>query len=186
LFGEYGDPYWSTYTSNRAAFNVIKLRPRVLAGVVELQLTTSLVGQRMRLPVILGPTGGLPIDAGEVAEAAAVRDLGTVLVRASGSAASAENLAAVAPQHWWQQVSIHVDRAITEWQVRNAVELGAGALVLTVSNTGDTRYRHHHVPFVGPVSDLSAASADLRILTGQRVSCTTQARVGAMLTGCGR
>ena len=33
LFGDIGDPYWSTHTSNRAAFERVKLCPRVLTGV---------------------------------------------------------------------------------------------------------------------------------------------------------
>jgi len=162
LFGEHGNPNWSTYTSNRASFNAVKLRPRVLTGVADPHLSTSLLGRRLSFPVIVGPTGGLPGNAGELAQARAARTAGTVLVLSSVATTPAEEVAAAADGHWWQQVFLYRDRSVTEWQVRNAIELGAGAIVLTVSNTGDTDYRHKAVPvpYTGPDPEVTRRFVD--------------------------
>jgi isopentenyl diphosphate isomerase/L-lactate dehydrogenase-like FMN-dependent dehydrogenase len=55
-------------------------------------------------------------------------------------------------ERWWQQVFVYRDRGLTEWQVRNAVELGASAIVLTVSCSGDIQF-HQTVRFPTPGSD---------------------------------
>ena len=133
-YGTHGDPNWSTYTSNRAAFHALKLRPRVLTGVGEPELATTLLGQPLSMPVIVGPTGVMK-DGGELATAPAARDAGTVYVLSAIPTAAMEDVAAVAGP-WWQQVFVYRDRALTEWQVRRAAEHGASALVLTVTCTG--------------------------------------------------
>jgi isopentenyl diphosphate isomerase/L-lactate dehydrogenase-like FMN-dependent dehydrogenase len=54
-----------------------------------------------------------------------------------------DDIVAAATGPWFQQVWILDDRRIVEWQVRRAEELGASAIVLTVSNAGDT---FHTIP----------------------------------------
>src|SRR5579863_2450562 len=44
--------------ANRAAFCDIKLRPRVLRGVANIDLSTEILGQRVCAPVAIAPTGG--------------------------------------------------------------------------------------------------------------------------------
>src|SRR5215211_6599477 len=45
-----------TVAENCAAFRRIKLRPRVLVDVAARDLSTEILGQRIALPVLLGPT----------------------------------------------------------------------------------------------------------------------------------
>jgi 4-hydroxymandelate oxidase len=150
-YGEHGDPNWSTYTSNRAGFNALKLRPRVLTGVVEPRLATTLLGQPLSLPVIVGPTGLIHEDPlGEPATARAANNAGTLLALSSIPTMPVPEVAAAADR-WWQQVFVYRDRAMTQWQVKNAIELGASAIVLTVTCTGDMTY-HQILRFPTPAA----------------------------------
>jgi 4-hydroxymandelate oxidase len=148
LYGEYGDPNWSTYTSNRAALNALKLRPRVLTGIGEPRLATDVLAESLSMPVVIGPTaslGDLDPDA-ELGTVRAAGAAGTLFVLSSFSSVPAADVARAATGPWWQQVFVYRDRALTEWQVRSAVELGAGAIVLTVSNAGEM-WHHQTVRF---------------------------------------
>src|SRR5690242_7751212 len=56
-FGKIGHPLWITETNNVAAFDRYYLRPRVLTGVSAPDLSVDVLGERISLPVMLGPTG---------------------------------------------------------------------------------------------------------------------------------
>jgi 4-hydroxymandelate oxidase len=107
----------------------------------------------------VGPTGilgDLDPDA-EVATVRAAGRVGTLFVLSSFSSAPAAEVAAAATGPWWQQVFLYRDRALTEWQVRRAAELGAGAIVLTVSNAGDMW--HHQLLRFAPSASASTKPA---------------------------
>jgi 4-hydroxymandelate oxidase len=139
-YGEHGDPHWSTETSNRAGFHALKLRPRVLIDVSKRNLATTFLGIDISLPVVIGPTGivGDHDPQGEIGTVKAAGAAGTIMVLSGVSTTPSDEIAAAASGPWFQQVWILEDRALTEWQVRRAVELGASAIVLTVSNSGET------------------------------------------------
>lgn len=145
LYGTRDSPDWPTNTANLAAFDAVELRPRVLTGVSEPRLATTLLGTPVSMPIVVGPTGVVPGPGGEVEIAAATKAAGTLVVLSSMPIAAAEDVAHAAGA-WWQQVFLYRNREITAWQVGRAVELGAGAIVLTVSNTGDATYRAQNVP----------------------------------------
>ena len=106
--------------------------------------------------MVVGPTGvlGAHDPQGEVPTAKAAGKAGTVMVLSGVSSSPAEEVAAAATGPWFQQVWMLDDRSLTEWQVRHAVELGASAIVLTVSNSGEA----WHTP---PLRFPGAAAADL-------------------------
>jgi isopentenyl diphosphate isomerase/L-lactate dehydrogenase-like FMN-dependent dehydrogenase len=143
LYGTRDSPHWSTHTANLDAFDAIKLRPRVLTGVSEPRLGTTLLGTPLSMPIVVGPTGVVPGPGGEVEIAAATKAAGTLIVLSSMPIAAAADVARAAGA-WWQQVFLYRKREITEWQVRQAVGLGAGAIVVTVSNTGAPYYREQN------------------------------------------
>src|SRR5947207_1272154 len=49
----------TTMRRNRLAFDCLAFRPRVLMDVTKLDISTTLLGHRLRMPVILAPVGGL-------------------------------------------------------------------------------------------------------------------------------
>ncbi len=57
LLGTYGSRIMTSNTNNLAAFEAIKLRPRVLADVSHRELSTEVLGQKISLPIMLAPTG---------------------------------------------------------------------------------------------------------------------------------
>src|SRR5262245_23854637 len=70
---------------NRAAFDRVAFRPRVLVNVSEIDTSAELLGHKLRIPVILAPVGSLevfhPDGAGASARAAA--EFGTMEIVAT-------------------------------------------------------------------------------------------------------
>ena len=123
-----------TLRANCDAFERVLLRPRVLTGVSEPDLTTSVLGTTISLPVMLAPAGfhRLCCAEGEVASARAAAAAGTLLVASTMATVSLEATAAAAAGPLWFQLYIFRDRAITEALVRRAERAGYRALCLTV------------------------------------------------------
>src|SRR3954468_14384850 len=48
-----------TMRANRAAFEEVRLLPKVLVDVAKVDMATRLLGERAALPLAIGPTGGL-------------------------------------------------------------------------------------------------------------------------------
>ena len=122
-----------TLAANREAFARWRIIPRVLTGVLDPVISTTVLGQPLNLPVMLAPVGfhRLAHTDGETATARAARDAGTILV---SSTASTYSLEEVAPQAgtWWFQIYVFRDREITRHVVQRAEHAGASALVVTV------------------------------------------------------
>src|SRR5262245_12895098 len=98
MFGIHGSPDWLTNTTNVAAFEAIKLKPRVLQDVSQRTLATTWLGQKINLPVMLGPTGAQQRahPQGELATARAAAAAGTVMALGLPSSCSIEEVAKVA------------------------------------------------------------------------------------------
>jgi len=123
-----------TLARNRAAFARLLLRPRVLSGLKEPTLTTTVLGQPVTMPVLLAPTGEhcLVYPVGEAATARAAGAAGTVLIVSTASSLPLEVIAAAADGPLWFQLYALQDRAATEALVRRAAAAGYRALVVTV------------------------------------------------------
>ena len=81
----------TTLRRNRAALDRIALRPRVLRDVSSIGATATFLGRRVRLPVMIGPVGGLSGD-----EAVACKAAGAVLAGAGPRILRAETAPVVA------------------------------------------------------------------------------------------
>ena len=77
----------TTLRRNRLAFDRIAFRPRVLVDVSEIDTSGSLMGQKLRIPVILAPIGSLQVfsPGGGADSAAAAAEFGTVQVVSSAT-----------------------------------------------------------------------------------------------------
>ncbi len=84
-----------TLRRNEAAFADVALLPRPLNGASERDLSLTLFGQTLALPVIIGPTGlgGLFWPDGERAAARAATRAGTAYCLSHGSVCTLEQLA---------------------------------------------------------------------------------------------
>ena len=144
---------------NTAGWERLKLYYRVLAGVGERDLTTSVLGQPISMPVVVAPTAfhKLACEAGEIATARAARAAGTLFILSSLSNTAMEAVFADPPSQGygvtgagsprWFQLYVYKDRNVTLELVRRAEAAGAEAIVLTVDAPGlgtrerDTRNR---------------------------------------------
>src|SRR4051812_6773452 len=134
-----------TVADNVAAFRRIKLRPRVLADVAERDLSTTILGQPIGLPVLLAPTSHQRMahpDA-ELATARGAADAGTIAVLGTGNHYSIEEVTSAVPHPFWFQMYCYESRAVTERIIRRAEAAGAGALVVTADATFPPRRERH-------------------------------------------
>ena len=151
LFGDLGAPDWTTNTSNVAAFDKVKLRPRVLVDVSERDLSTKVLGQNISLPVMLAPTGThqRAHPSGELASAWAAGSRGTILGLSTASSYSIEEVAGAASGPLWFQLYFFPDRELTQILVRRAEDAGYTGLMLTVDNLGaNSREREYRYAYI--------------------------------------
>ena len=121
---------------NEAAFSATALLPRPLNGTTARDQSIELFGQRLSMPVIIGPTGlaGMMWPRGEVHSARAATAAGTVYTMSHGSTVTIEELAAEVQGNLWMQVFMYRDRSLTQSFTERAHAAGYKALVLTIDN----------------------------------------------------
>jgi 4-hydroxymandelate oxidase len=119
---------------NRESFERIRLRPRVLEDVTQIDTSISLFGQTMASPILLAPVAYQRLfhADGEVAAVKGAGLTGTTFVVSTATNTSIEELAAVATAPLWLQIYLQEDRSHTRALVERARAAGVGALCLTV------------------------------------------------------
>src|SRR5947207_12797699 len=135
-FADGGAEEECTRRRNEAAFDEIELLPRPLNGAAERDLSLTLFGKRLSLPVIIGPTGlaGLFWPDGERCAARAAAAAGTAFCLSHGSVCRLEDVAASDGGSRWMQVFIFRDRGFTRELAERAAAVRYDALVLTIDN----------------------------------------------------
>lgn len=123
-----------TLRRNRDGFSKVQLMPHVLRDVSDIDLSTTVLGQPIDLPVILAPTGQTRMfhHTGEVAVARAAAKAGTIYSLSSVSSTSIEDAARASDAPNWFQIYVWRDREITKEFMRRCKEMGYHALCLTV------------------------------------------------------
>ena len=119
---------------NREAFERVTLHHRVLVDVAQRELATSVLGQRIAMPVGVAPMAfhRLAHTHGELASVRAAGDAKTLFVLSTLSNTAVEDVVAAASGPVWFQLYIYRDRAATEALVARVEAAGCRALVLTV------------------------------------------------------
>jgi 4-hydroxymandelate oxidase len=127
-----------TLQENTAGWERLKLYYRVLAGVGERGLTTTVLGHTISMPIAVAPTAfhRLACDEGEIATARAAKAAGTLFVLSSLSSTAMESVFAQAASPRWFQLYIYKDHEVTRALVQRAEAAGAEAIVLTVDAPG--------------------------------------------------
>jgi len=123
-----------TLRGNRAAFERTPLHYRVLVDVAHRDLATTVLGQRVAMPVLVAPTAfhQLAHALGELATVRAAGDAGTIMILSTLSNTAVEEVVAAASGPVWFQLYVYRDRGITAALVERAEAAGCTALVLTV------------------------------------------------------
>ncbi len=135
-FADGGAEDETTLRANEAAFSDLSLLPMPLNGPATRDLGLDIFGQRLSLPVLIGPTGlgGLFWPDGERAAARAAAAAGTAYCLSHGSVCTLEQLAGTGAAPRWMQVFVYRDRAFTRELTERAQAAGYDALVLTTDN----------------------------------------------------
>ncbi|MEV7289390.1 aminotransferase class I/II-fold pyridoxal phosphate-dependent enzyme [Streptomyces sp. NPDC093252] len=123
-----------TLAANTAAFDRVRLRPRVLAGVARPGLGTRILGRDWSAPIAVAPLAyhTLVHPDGEVATAAAAGAAGVPLVVSTFAGRTFEDIAQAASAPLWLQLYCFRDRGVTRALIERAERAGFEALVLTV------------------------------------------------------
>ncbi len=127
-----------TLRENTAGWERLKLYYRVLAGVRARDMSTTVLGQAVSMPILVAPTAfhRLACPEGEIASAKAARSAQTIFILSSLSNTAMEAVFAEAGKPRWFQLYIYNDRGVTLELVRRAEAAGADAIVLTVDVPG--------------------------------------------------
>ncbi|MBV8513435.1 MAG: alpha-hydroxy-acid oxidizing protein [Xanthobacteraceae bacterium] len=143
----------TTYRRNTRAFEDCDLVPNILGGVEHVDLSVSVLGQKLALPVYCSPTAlqRLFHYDGERAVAQAVEQFGTMFGISSLGTVSLEEIASryTFPQIY--QFYFHKDRGLNRAMLERAKGAGVKILMLTVDSiTGGNRERDLRTGFTIP------------------------------------
>ena len=121
---------------NRRAFASWALRPRVLRDVSVLDLSTTVLGTKLKLPVLIAPCGGhkRAHPDGEIATYRAAATCGTVLAVSANSNTSFEDLSKAASGHLWIQMYPFRDKQLNQEWLDRARGAGYKAVVVTLDS----------------------------------------------------
>ncbi|GEO84046.1 MULTISPECIES: alpha-hydroxy acid oxidase [Alphaproteobacteria] len=136
LFFDYADSgayTESTYRANESDFSKIKLRQRVLVDMSGRSLETTMIGEKVKMPVALAPTGltGMQHADGEMLAAKAAEEFGVPFTLSTMSICSIEDVASVTTKPFWFQLYVMRDRDFVLNLIERAKAAKCSALVLT-------------------------------------------------------
>ncbi|XP_013880334.1 2-Hydroxyacid oxidase 1 [Austrofundulus limnaeus] len=134
----------NTLSDNVAAFNRWHLIPRVMRDVSIVDLSLTMLGQNLSMPLCVGATAmqRMAHPAGETATARACKAAGTGMMLSSWATSSIEEVMSAMTTSpgsggvLWMQLYIYKDRELTLSLVRRAEKAGYKAIFVTV----DTPY----------------------------------------------
>jgi 4-hydroxymandelate oxidase len=143
-----------TLRENVAAWSRLPLHYRVLRDVNARDPSTTVLGARVSMPVLVAPTAfhKLACPEGEAATARAAARARTVMILSSLSNTAVEDVCAAASGSVWFQLYVYKDRGATAALVARAEAAGARAIAVTVDapllgrRERDVRNRFHLPP----------------------------------------
>ncbi|XP_034395611.1 hydroxyacid oxidase 1 [Cyclopterus lumpus] len=159
-----------TLADNVAAFNRWRLVPRVLRDVSTVDLSVSVLGHKLSMPVCVAATAmqRMAHPEGETATARACRAVGTGMMLSSWATSTIEEVMSAMTASpgggvMWLQLYIYKDRELTISLVRRAEEAGYKAIFVTVDTPylgrrRDDMRNHFKLPPHLSLSNFSSAS----------------------------
>jgi len=144
----------TTYRRNTAAFEECDLVPNVLAGVAQVDLSVTVMGQKLAVPFYCSPTAlqRLFHHQGERAVASAVEKFGTMFGVSSLGTVSLEEISSHFSFPQVYQFYFHKDRGLNKAMMERAKGAGVQIMMLTVDSiTGGNRERDLRTGFSIPL-----------------------------------
>ncbi len=142
-----------TYRENSRAFERCDLLPSVLKGVKDVDMSVTVLGQKLDMPVYCSPTAlqRLFHHRGERAVAAAAEKYGTMFGVSSLGTVSLEDLREKHKNPQVYQFYFHKDRGLNRAMMERAKAAGVEVMMLTVDSiTGGNRERDLRTGFSIP------------------------------------
>ncbi|WP_159008340.1 alpha-hydroxy acid oxidase [Bradyrhizobium sp. S69] len=123
-----------TLRANHDDLQQIKFRQRILVDVSKRDLSTTILGERSKLPLILAPVGllGMQHGDGEIHACRAAQAAGIPFTQSTMSICSIEDIAAAVDKPFWFQLYVMKDRGFIKALIERAIAAKCSALVLTV------------------------------------------------------
>ena len=142
-----------TYRRNTSAFEDCDLVPNVLAGVENIDMSVSVMGQKLDLPIFCSPTAlqRLFHHDGERAVAKAAEKFGTMFGVSALGTVTLKEIGDMITTPKLFQFYFHKDRGLNDAMVERAQAANFNALALTVDTiTGGNRERDLYTGFTSP------------------------------------
>ena len=123
----------TTYRENTSDFKDIRFRQKVLVNMEGRSLETKMIGQDVKMPVAIAPTGftGMAHADGEILAARAAEKFGIPFTLSTMSICSIEDVAANTSKPFWFQLYVMRDREFMEDLIKRAKAANCSALILT-------------------------------------------------------
>ena len=167
----------STVRRNRTALDELTLRPRFLRDISQRDISTTVLGEPVSLPVLISPAG-MHMNVHPEGELATARGAGmskTLMTVSTVSSYSMEEVSQAASGPLWFQL-YHRSVEFTEMLVRRAEEAGFKAICLTVDipmrSPQERDNRTSSINYLGPfplgnfraIPDQEGAASDANVL----------------------
>ncbi len=133
-YAESGSYTEQTFRENVSDFSQIRLRQRVAVDMSDRNLSASMLGEAVSMPVALAPVGftGMQSADGEIKAARAAEAFGVPFTLSTMSICSIEDVAAHTTKPFWFQLYVMRDEEFVDNIIDRAKRAGCSALVLTL------------------------------------------------------
>jgi L-lactate dehydrogenase (cytochrome) len=137
MFFDYADAgsyNQETLRANRTDFEKLKLRQRILVNMDQRSTATTILGEKVPVPLALGPIGlgGMMHGDGEILACRAAQAVGIPYTLSTMSINSIEDVAAAVDKPFWFQLYVMRDRGFIKELIQRAAAAKCSALMLTV------------------------------------------------------
>jgi L-lactate dehydrogenase (cytochrome) len=137
MFFEYADGGGfteQTYRENQSDFEAIKLRQRIAVDMSNRSVATTVLGEPVKLPLIIAPVGllGMQDADGEIKAARAAHKAGIPFCLSMMSICSVEDIAENVGQPFWAQIYFTRDKEFMARFIQRCRAANVSALVLTM------------------------------------------------------
>ena len=137
MFFDYADSgSWSesTYRANEEDFARIKFRQRVAVNMENRSIASTMIGEKVAMPVAIAPTGltGMQHADGEILAARAAERFGVPFTLSTMIICSIEDIAAATTRPFWFQLYVMKDRDFINRLIDRAKAAKCSALVITL------------------------------------------------------
>jgi len=136
-----------TLRENRSDLDGIRFRERVMFDVSNRKLGSTMLGEKVAMPVALGPVGmlGAVWSNGEILSCRAAHDFGVPFALSTNALLSIDDVAGAVNKPFWFQLYLEKDRGFSRELLERAKAAGCPALILTMDlHVEGTRYADVH------------------------------------------